>query len=266
MLDHQIIERPGCAIHLWSIGPHDRPLVIFTHGAWLDHTEWAALVPLLAHRYRVVLWDVRAHGCSRPTAIPFTIRAAANDLVAILDHLGADEATLVGHSMGGNISQEVVFLYPERVNALVLLGCTCNTLPLSRLDRFWLRVGMPLLHLYPRTLLIEQSARAGAIIPGVQAYLAAAFAKLTRTELVAILSATTDCLHEESGYRIAHPLLLAHGAQDGTGNIRRIAPLWAAREPHCRYEVIPDAGHTANLDNPAYFDALLLDFLRSQEG
>jgi 3-oxoadipate enol-lactonase len=264
VLEHHALERPGCTIHFWSAGPPDRPLVILTHGAWLDHAEWDALFPLLAHRYRVVVWDVRAHGRSRPTTIPFTIRAAANDLVAILDHLRVDKATLVGHSMGGNISQEVVFLYPERVDALVLLGCTCNTLPLSRLDRFWLRLGMPLLHLYPRDLLIAQSARAGALVPGVQVYLAAAFDKLFRAELVAILSATTDCLPEEPGYRIAHPLLLAHGAEDATGNIRRIAPLWAAREPHCRYEVIPDAGHTANLDNPTHFDALLLDFLHAQ--
>ncbi len=57
-------------------------------------------------------------------------------------------------------------------------------------------------------------------------------------------------------------LVFTHGEHDRTGNIRQIAPRWAARDPHSRYEVIPDAGHTANQDAPQYFNRLLQDFLR----
>jgi len=56
-------------------------------------------------------------------------------------------------------------------------------------------------------------------------------------------------------------LLLTHGERDGTGNIRKVAPHWAAREPHCRSVVIPGAGDCANQDNPEFFNRLLLDFL-----
>jgi 3-oxoadipate enol-lactonase len=79
-----------------------------------------------------------------------------------------------------------------------------------------------------------------------------------------ILTATARCLHPEPGYRIAQPLLLTHGAHDGTGNIRRSAPVWAPREPHARYTVVPAAGHVAHMDNPSFFDRLLLDFLHEQ--
>jgi 3-oxoadipate enol-lactonase len=128
-----VLQRAGCPLHYWLDGPEGRPLVVFTHGAWLDHTAFAEQVALVVRAYRVLSWDVRAHGRSRPTPT-FTIRAATTDLVALLDHLGYAQAILVGHSMGGNIAQEVVFLHPTRVRALVLVGCTCNTLPLSRRD------------------------------------------------------------------------------------------------------------------------------------
>ena len=48
---------------------------------------------------------------------------------------------------------------------------------------------------------------------------------------------------------------------DKTGNIRKVAPRWAVREPHCRFEIIPKAGHAANLDNPETVNKLMLEFL-----
>jgi pimeloyl-ACP methyl ester carboxylesterase len=264
-LEYHTLNRPGCVINIWTTGPHERPVVVFTHGAWMDHRTWTHVLPVVEQRYRVVLWDVRAHGRSRPTAYPFTIRDAADDLVAVLDHLCISKAVLVGHSMGGNIGQEVVFYHPDRVSSLVALGCTCNTLPLSPSDALWLRLGIRLLPLYPRSSLIAQSARGSTIVPEVRAHLAAEFGRYSRQELIAILTATMRCLHPEADYRIEKPLLLAHGANDGTGNIRAVAPRWARRDPHCQYAVIPDAGHTAHLDNPAFFGRLLLDFLTTQE-
>lgn len=43
--------------------------------------------------------------------------------------------------------------------------------------------------------------------------------------------------------------------------IAKIAPQWAAREPNCQYEIIPNARHFAILDDPAFFNRLLVDFL-----
>jgi len=56
-------------------------------------------------------------------------------------------------------------------------------------------------------------------------------------------------------------VLLIHGDGDRTGDIRKIAPRWAAGMPHCQYEVIPNASHFAILDDPARFAALTRAFL-----
>ena len=257
------LERPGCPIHYWLSGPEGRPLVVLTHGACVDHTEFDGLAPLLARRYRVLTWDVRGHGWSRPARGGFAVDRAVDDLLALLDVAGYGEATLVGHSLGGNLGQEVVFRAPDRVTALVLVGCTCNTCKLSRWEALQVRIAVPLLRLLPYGFLKRQSARASTVRPEVRAYLERVFGRLSKDEFTSILARLVRCLHYEPGYRIGKPLLLMHGAADRTGNVRDVAPTWAAREgASCQYVVIPAAGHMANLDNPELFNRALLDFLQ----
>ena len=259
-----VLEREGCSLHYWLSGPVGRPLVVLTHGAGLDHRSWAPQLGALAERYRVLTWDVRGHGLSRPWGQEFSIALAAADLPALLDAAGYGEAFLVGLSMGGNISQEVVFRHPKRVRALAALDCTCNTLRLSLLDRWLLSLSPAMLAMYPWERLKQLSARLSSVKATVRRYIYETLSRMTKAEFVDVMLKTGDCLRYEPGYRIALPLLLLRGQFDGLGNIRDIMPRWAAREPRCRYVLVPDAGHCANQDNPASVNAQLLRFLAAQ--
>jgi 3-oxoadipate enol-lactonase len=258
----QVIERDGCLLHYWLTGSQEQPLIVFTHGAGLDHRAFEAQVQLVAQEYHVLTWDVRGHGLSQLTGKKFKICDTVYDLLALLNQLSCEQATFVGHSMGGNIHQELVFHYPQRVKALVMLGCTCNTLKLSWLEALQIQIASPLLRLYPWELLVQQMVRVTVLQPKYRAYVQQAFHQMTKQDFISVITEmTTHILHYEPGYHITQPLLLAHGDRDVTGNISKIAPVWAAREPNCRYQVIPNAGHAANLDNPEVFNSLLLDFL-----
>lgn len=258
------LQRESCGVRYWLTGPEGAPLLLFTHGAGADHRMFEAQGDAFKLEYRILVWDVPGHGNSRPLSGEFSIRRMAAVLIALLDQEGYDQAILVGQSMGGNISQEVRFLYPDRVAALVLIGCTRNTARLSPLDKLALRLTPLLLRLYPYERLRRDSARLSAIQPEVQRYLYECLGRLTPAEFATIFLATVSCLHEEPAYRLGCPLLLTHGAKDGTGNIRPIAPAWAADEPHCHYIVIPHAGHLANQDNPTSFNSMLSSFLAEQ--
>lgn len=261
MIASEII-REGCALRYWLTEPREGPQVVFTHGAGIDHREWEDTLALLAEEFRVLYWDVRGHGESRPAGSPFTLARATDDLLALLDHLGIEQAILVGHSMGGNIAQEVIFRAPRRVRAAVLLGCTRNTQQLSPQEKWQIRFGAPLLNLYPYDLLRHQSASVSADRPEVRAYLYEAMGQMSKAAFTAVIIELLHGLHEEPGYQIPVPFLLLYGEHDRTGNIRRLAPAWARAEPNCEYAVIPHAGHAANMDNPQAFNQLLLDFLR----
>ncbi len=117
-----LLECDGFSIHYWTGSQASAPLVVFTHGATVDHREWDATLPLVGEHFRVLTWDVRGHGLSRPA--PFELKAAEEDLLALLDRIHVEQACFVGHSMGGNLHQELVFHYPARVKAMVFLDCT----------------------------------------------------------------------------------------------------------------------------------------------
>jgi len=256
-----VLERAACPIHYWVGGEEVAPLVVFTHGAYIDHCEWNITLPLVIEAgFRVLTWDVRGHGQSRPGT--FTLMEALDDLVALLGILQVQQATFVGHSMGGNIHQELVFRHPELVKSLVMLDCTWNFQKLSRMESFGVKIGVPMIGWYPYQTLINQMANVVASKPVDRAYMREAFSTLTKPEFVQVMAETTLCLHNEPDYYIPKPMLLMVGDKDATGNIRKVAPLWASHERECTYVVIPNALHAANLDNPEFFHRHLLDFLK----
>lgn len=259
---YHVLERAGSRIHYWLAGPSDRPLVVLTHGATMDNRMFHPQVAALVRHYRVLTWDVRGHGLSRPLGTSFTIRTAVDDLVAILDQLGYAQATFVGQSMGGIITQELAFLYPERVTALATIGSECITLKFSNYDFLAMYITTAVIHFYPAALLKAAIAHFTASRFDVQAYAYSASCRIPQRDFITIWEALLTCPHYEPNYQITQPLLLTHGEFDNWGNVKRITPIWAARDAHSRYVVIPKAGHNANQDNPAFFNAVLLDFLQ----
>ncbi|MFD4989008.1 alpha/beta fold hydrolase [Streptomyces sp. NPDC058374] len=97
-------------------GP-DAATVVLLHPAWTDHTLWSEVVPLLADRYRVVAPDARGHGASANATRPFR---QADDLAALLRHLGTGPAVLIGCSMGADIAVSTTLEHPGLVRALVV--------------------------------------------------------------------------------------------------------------------------------------------------
>ena len=258
-LTENILERNGCPIHYWTGGKADAPLVVFTHGATIDHHEWDTTLPLVGEHFRVLAWDMRGHGLSRPAK--FDLAEAVADLLALLDRLAVREAIFVGHSMGGNLHQEFAYHHPERVTALAMLDCTWNFMQLSASDRFWLKAADPIFMLYPYKTLIDQSVAASAISKDGQQLMRKAMQQLSKDEFVHVLMNSTQCLRYDPDYKITKPLLLMMGDRESTGNIRKAMPLWARHEG-VDLVIIPNARHAANLDQPEIFHRTLLDFLQ----
>lgn len=263
-LDEHILDRPGCRLHAWLGGQADGPPAVFTHGATVDHHEWDRTLPIVGERYRVMTWDVRGHGLSRPGR--FTVREAVDDLLALLDLHGIRQATFVGHSMGGNLHQELAFSHPARVRALVCVDCTWNFQKLTSMESLTLRLAEPILRLVPHRWLVEQSLAATTASEATRGLLRPAMNRLSKDEFIRTLMETSVCLHFEPNYAIAKPILLVVGDRDATGNIRKAMPSWAAREPEARLVVVLHVRHAPNLDDPDRFHKELLAFLDRHSG
>ena len=95
----------------------------------------------------------------------FTAQDALADLGALIDELGLESPVLVGHSLGGNLSQAYGRAQPGRASGLIAVGTTWNTGPLGRGERFGLRMAAPLLRLIPGAKLPALMADASAVTP-----------------------------------------------------------------------------------------------------
>jgi 3-oxoadipate enol-lactonase len=96
------------------------PPVVLVHSAIVDLRSWDALVPLLAEAgYRVIRYDTRGYGESTAEDVEFSNR---DDLVAVLDAVGAGRAAVVGNSRGAIIALDTVVQYPDRFVACAWVG------------------------------------------------------------------------------------------------------------------------------------------------
>ncbi len=260
-LEEHVLTRNGCDLHYWLTGHINNPLMVMTHGAWINHQEFEPQLTDFSQHYRLLLWDVREHGASRPANPHFSVKEAVQDLIALLDSQKANSTILLGHSMGGNLIQEFAFQHPERVKALVCVDCTCNTLKLNPLEAFAVKMARPLLGIYPSDTLRRQSADISAEQPATRQKL---YEMLngSKADYINVMVELTECLHYEPDYHITNPLLIIVGDKDKTGNIRKVAPIWHERDKGSTFVIVPNAGHAVNIDEPELFNQHVLEFLQ----
>ena len=258
----QTVERAGSQLHYWTVGPADAPLVVCTHGASMDHRLFEPQrEALLDAGYQLLVWDMRGHGLSKPMGPEFSVAAATDDLRAVLYAAGVNEVTLVGHSFGGFVSQEFIYRYPDRVRALVTIGSSDITASGPNREELLLAASPYLFKALPDSLRRRLVAQTTALRPSVREYAYNATSQLSKDEFYQVWHAVADHPRPEREYQIPCPFLLTHGEKDIVGTIAKHAPAWAEREPNAVYQVIDEAGHNANQDNPRDFNNVLCEFL-----
>lgn len=107
------------------------PAVLLAHNLLSHRGSYAEVAARLAGRARVLSVDLRAHGESGAVRGGFTTLDLADDLAAVLDAAGAEQAVLVGTSIGAAAALELALRRPERVRGLVLLAATPHAATLA---------------------------------------------------------------------------------------------------------------------------------------
>ena len=255
----------GARIHWEERGAGDPLLLIM--GLGYTHEMWHRTQPVLASRYRTIVFDNRGVGRSDVPPGPYTIAQMAADAAAVLDAAGVERAHVFGISMGGMIAQEFALSVPDRVNALVL-GCTApggrGAVPAKDnvLQVLMARATMtpeegaaamcPFIYdaATPRARIEEDLAIRRRTYPTAAGYLAQIQAIMAWTSL--------DRLSD-----IRARTLVIHGEADELvppENARILARLI----PGARLEMLPHASHIFPTDQPEISHRKILEFLEQQ--
>ena len=116
------IATNGVDLHVLDAGPADGPVVVLAHGFPELAYSWRHQIAVLADAgYRVLAPDQRGYGrSSRPDDVTdYDIVHLTDDLVGLLDDVGAADATFVGHDWGSMVVWQMALLHPDRVNGVV---------------------------------------------------------------------------------------------------------------------------------------------------
>jgi pimeloyl-ACP methyl ester carboxylesterase len=253
------------------------PALVFLHGMLGSRRSWAGLVDDLAADHLVLAPDLFGHGDSAKPVGDYSLGAFAGTLRDLLDTLDLGQVILIGHSLGGGIAMQFAYLFPDRVQALVLvssgglgreLGLVLRAaalpgagLVLPAITPKWIRRGGEALSRQLDRIGIGASPD---LAEGCRGYLT-----LTDPETRRAFLATIRAVVDTRGQTVTAqnklylmrdlPTLLIWGAHD------QLIPVSHAHAAHrdipgSRLEVFPDAGHFPHLSDPVRFATVLREF------
>ena len=96
-----------------------RPLILL-HGGLGSGEMFGPILPTLAERHQVIAVDLQGHGRTADIDRPIDARLMADDIAALIDHLGLDQPDLVGYSLGGGVAMHTAGRYPDKIGRLVV--------------------------------------------------------------------------------------------------------------------------------------------------
>lgn len=236
------------------------PALVFVHGVGSTAAIWDRQLEAFRDRYRCYAIELRGNGVPKPEPPPslITREGYALDVLAVCDRAGIDRFTIVGCSLGGVVAFELWKCAPERIAAMVIVGSfaaypnagayalgVTNAVNAAKSMDAFARERAAKLGLPPERLreTIEQMS-----VKTVPSYLAATQATWTG-DYSAVLAS------------IEVPVLVTCGERDAIAP-PPLSQAIAEGIAGATYAVVPEAGHVANADNPAAFNAMLERFLR----
>jgi pimeloyl-ACP methyl ester carboxylesterase len=236
--------------------------IVFLHG-WPDSWfSFSAVAQLLPDNHRLLLFDQRGFGESDRPEAGYDIRSFAQDVVAFLDAMSVQRATLVGHSFGTFVARAAAIAHPERVERLVLI------------DTGWTGANDVTREVYAslddlKGSVSEEFARefqaSTAYAPVPDAFferLIAESLKLPAPLWSKVLGAIIEYDDTNDLGAIAAPTLVIWGDRDalfGREDQERVA----AAIPGARLLIYPDIGHCPNWECPDRVATDLTAFVRS---
>ena len=258
------------------------PVVLLIHGITGSSQTWDDVIPLLSDRYTVIAPDLLGHGDSAKPRGDYSLGAYASGIRDLLQAVGHDRATIVGHSLGGGVAMQLAYQFPEMAERLVLVSSG----GLGRDVSLFLRAAtLPgsewVLPLLASNGVLSAGGRVGGFLrtlgmragPDLQE-MWRGFASLGDAEARQAFIHTLRGIVEPGGQRVSArdrlylaqtvPTMLIWGDRDPIIPVNH-AYSTHKQIPHSRLEVIEGAGHFPYRDEPVRFAKALGAFLDETE-
>lgn len=258
------------------------PVIVLIHGIAGSCNTWDEVGDRLAEHCRVIAPDMLGHGDTAKPRGDYSLGAFATGLRDLLELLGHERITIVGHSLGGGVAMQFAYQFPERCERLVLVSSG----GLGRQVTPFLRAAtLPgaefLLPVIAHQFVCTGGAVIGRVLgrfgfkPGPATLeMAHGYASLARTDARAAFVHTARGVMDPFGQRVDGterlylardlPTMIVWGRKDTFVPVRH-GERAAHKIEGSRLEIFERAGHFPHRDSPARFADVLLDFINTTE-
>lgn len=258
----EFVDVGGVRLYYFAAGTRgEGEPIVFLHGFPTSSHLWSQVVPLIPKGHRVVVVDLLGYGRSDPpsTGNDLSIRAHGERIVTLLDALGINYATIVGHDLGGGIAQWLAVKHPTRVARLCVIDSVAFDDWPGREVKL-ARATMPLTRFLPATWMlsvlradllrgyIASNRGTHSIEQYVRPFASEAGRDVLVAHLAALDSSETRTL-EPRLKDIVAPTAIVWGAEDPFLP-RELGARLAAAIPGATLDVIPDVRHFAPEEAP----------------
>lgn len=263
-------------------GDPDLPVVLLIHGITSSSATWDPVIPALARHAHVIAPDLLGHGDSDKPRADYSLGAFASGLRDLLEHLGHQRVTVVGHSLGGGVAMQFAYQYFDYCERMVLVSSGGLGREVSLALRAATLPGVEfVLPVIANRYLRDAGVAASRLLRRLPMRLRPSVAETARGyATLADSPARTAFVHtlrsvvEPGGQRVnaSDRLYLAEGR--GTlivwGALDPVIPVAHAHEAHAAIpgstlEIFEQSQHFPHMDEPARFARVLLQFLDSTE-
>jgi len=253
-------ETPMGKIHYRLEGPAGAPLLILAPSLGTSTGLWREQVAAFAGRWRLVLYDHPGHGGAMAPVGPYTIGGLAGEVLALMDALGEERASICGVSLGGMVAMWMAAHHPERVEGLVLAA----TAPALQPAEAWIERAAAVRqrgtgHLLD-ALMERWFTRETASASEVRSFVGTMLEATDPEGYASCCEALASCDLWQDVTQIAAPTLVIGGADDPVATPRMLTEL-ATAIPHAALAVIPRAAHLVNVEAAEPFSEAVMNHL-----
>jgi 3-oxoadipate enol-lactonase len=242
-------------------GEAGKPWMILSNSLAADLTMWDDQVAHLTRTHRLVRYDTRGHGQSTASQGPYSFDLLVADMVAILDHVGAAKADVIGLSLGGMTALGLGLGHSQRVGRMLVCGARADNPP-------------PFVQGWIDRIAVVQAKGTGALVDGTLArWFTPSCGDAPKERAAAMIRATSP-----AGYigcaealmtldylrhlgRMQPPVHYLVGAED-MGAPKEAMAAMADATPGASLTVVPGLAHIPNMQDPAAFNAAVSDWLK----
>jgi pimeloyl-ACP methyl ester carboxylesterase len=262
-LQERQLQKETHSLYYYAQGDPSNEAIVFIHPAYGDHTCFHHQVDAFAEGYHLIFVDMLGHGKSQVRGGSVTIEKTADLVAEIIEREGHAQAHLVGVSLGALLAQSVAHRFPQRVKSITVTGGYSIFGDNSAISKAQNReiVKAFFLMIFNMDGFRRYVVKNTNVVEAERELFYRAMQKFTRRSLP-VMSGMGKIL-DKTPRTFSQPLLIVTGEHD-LPIILSNARDWQKRELNAQLQIIPKAGHCANMDNPEEFNGALRDFLEGQ--